>query len=169
MDGTSLTLLPQQGRSFGPVTPPLLALTITRTIFILAVGLLWKTRPALLLVTTLNLAVAIISIYATWVEPFQVGVTQAELRSPKLNGHAPLRLLHISDLHIERITTREEKVLHLVKELAPDVIVLTGDYLTLSSINNSVAQTEAHNLLTRLCDIAGPSCLRPELAHSSRR
>jgi predicted MPP superfamily phosphohydrolase len=158
VDGTSLTLLPRQGRSFGPVTPPLLALTIARTILIFTIGLLWNTWPGLLLITTLNLAIAAAAIYATWVEPFQVKVTQAKLRSPKLDGHTPLRLLHISDLHIERITAREGKLLHLVKELAPDVIVLTGDYLTLSSINNSVAQTESHDLLTRLCDIAGPSC-----------
>ena len=158
VDGISLALLPRRGRSFGPVTPSLLALTLARTTLIFAVGLLWSAWPGLLLITALNLAIIAASIYATWVEPFRVKVTQAELYSPKLNGNVSLRLLHISDLHIERITTREEKLLYLVKELSPDVIVLTGDYLTLSSIHNTVAQTAARDLLSRLCDVAGPQC-----------
>ncbi|MCP4536795.1 MAG: metallophosphoesterase [Chloroflexi bacterium] len=156
VDGISLALLPRQGRSFGPVTPSLLALTLIRTMLIFAVGLLWNVWHGLLLITVLNFAIVAASIYATWIEPFQIQVTQAELRSPKLNGHAPLRLLHISDLHVEHVTIREEKLIQLVKELAPDVIILTGDYLTLSSVHNTVAQTEAYNLLSRLCDIDGP-------------
>jgi predicted MPP superfamily phosphohydrolase len=158
IDGISLALLPRRGRSFGPVTPPLLALALIRTALTFVIGLLWNVWPGLLLTTGLNLAIVAASIYATWIEPFQVQVTRAELRSPKLNGHAPLRLLHISDLHVEHVTIREEKLIHLVKELAPDVIVLTGDYLTLSSVQNTAAQTEAHDLLSRLCGVAGPRC-----------
>ena len=157
-DGISLALLPQKGRSFGPVTPPLLALAIVRTALIFGMGLLWTSLPGLALAAALNLAILVAAIYATWVEPFRLRVTQAELRSPKLNGHTPLRLLHVSDVHVERITAREENLLRLVEELAPDVIVLTGDYLTLSSIHNTVAQTEARDLLARLCDAAGPRC-----------
>lgn len=157
-DGISLALLPRRGRSFGPVTPPLLALTLARTTLTFAVGLLWDAFPGLLLTTGLNLAISAVSIYATWIEPFRIGVTRAELRSPKLDGHTPLRLLHITDLHIERITARERELLRLVEELAPDAIVLTGDYLTLSSIHNTVSQSETHDLLARLCDTAGPRC-----------
>lgn len=157
-DGISLALLPRWGRSFGPVTPPLLALAIVRTVLTLVIGLLWKGWPGLSLTAVLNLAISVIATYATWIEPFRVGVTRAELRSSKLNGHTPLRLLHISDLHVTRITPRERQLLHLVEELTPDVIVLTGDYLTLSSIHDAVAQAEAHDLLAHLCDAAGSQC-----------
>ena len=85
-DGVSLALLPQAGRSFGPVTPPLLALAIVRTGVTLGIGLLWKTRVGLVLALGINLALLLVSIYATWVEPFRVGVTWTSLRSPKLNG-----------------------------------------------------------------------------------
>ncbi len=156
-DGTGLALLPRLGRSFGPVTPPLLALTLGRTALALAVGLLWATWPGLLLTAALYLTITAVFLYATWVEPFRIGVTQAGLRSPKLNGHTPLRLLHITDLHIERITPREQKLLRLAKELAPDIIVITGDYLNLSSVHDTVAQAEARDLLARLCENAhGP-------------
>ncbi len=158
VDGISLALLPRRGRSFGPVTPPLLALTFARATLTFAIGLFWNVWPGLFLTIGLNLAIAAVAIYATWIEPFQIQVTRTELRSPKLNGHAPLRLLHISDLHIEQITIREEKLIRHVEELAPDIIVLTGDYLTLSSIHNTTAQTEARDFLSRLCDVAGPRC-----------
>ena len=156
-DGVGLALLPRLGRSFGPVSPPLLALAFSRTAIALAVGLLWAGWPGLLLTAALNLAITAALLYATWIEPFHIGVTRAELRSPKLNGHAPLRLLHVTDLHIERITPRERELLRLVEKLAPDVIVLTGDYLNLSCVHDPQAHGEAHGLLTHLCDLArGP-------------
>lgn len=166
-DGVSLALLPRMGRSFGPVTPPLLALTLTHTAVTFVSGLLWRVIwhsargeawPGLVLTVVLNLALSAVSFYATWIEPFRVGITRAELRSTKLVGQVPLRLLHITDLHIERVTLRERRLLHLVEDLAPNIIVLTGDYLTLSSVHDADAQAEAYDLLARLCDIAGPQC-----------
>ncbi len=153
-DGTGLALLPQLGRSFGPVTPPLLALALGRTALVFAAGLLWPAWQSLLLTAVLNLGISAVFFYATWIEPFHIKVTQAELHSPKLSGCTPLRLLHITDLHIERRTPREQELLRLVEKLAPDVIILTGDYLNLSSVYDARAQAEAHDLLARLCEIA---------------
>jgi len=165
-DWVGLALLPRMGRSFGPVTPPLLALALGHTILVLAAGLLWpavrlsthaEAWPGLLLTAVLNLAISAAFFYATWIEPFRIQVTQVKLRSPKLNGHTPLRLLHITDLHVERITVREQALLRLVEELAPDVILFTGDYLNLSSIRDACAQAEVHDLLAHICETArGP-------------
>jgi len=167
-DGAGLALLPRLRRSFGAVTPPLLALSLVHTALAWAAGRGWvhpsgwdhptsATWPGLLVATVLHLAVSGAFAYATWIEPFRLGVTQARLRSAKLNGPTPLRLLHISDLHVERTTAREERLLRLVEELAPDVVVLTGDYLNLSYVYDATAQAEARDLLSRLCDVAhGP-------------
>jgi predicted MPP superfamily phosphohydrolase len=162
-DGAGLALLPRLRRSFGAVTPPLLALGLVHTVLAWAVGLCGCTHPtsatwpSLLVATALHLAVSGTFVYATWIEPFRLGVTQARLRSAKLNSPTPLRLLHISDLHVERTTAREERLLRLVEELAPDVVVLTGDYLNLSYVYDATAQAEARELLSRLCDVArGP-------------
>ncbi len=156
LDGLGLALLPHLGRSFGPVVPPLLALTLLRTGITVAGGLLWGTPLTLTAVAGVQLAIAAVSLYATWIEPFRVRVTQAELRSPKLvrrkRSEPPIRLLHISDLHVERITSRERKLLDLVEELKPDVIVLTGDYLNLSSVRDPEAQAEVRSLLNQLCE-----------------
>jgi hypothetical protein len=157
LDGLTLALLPHLGRSFGPVTPPLLALTLLRTGITVAGGLLSGTRPALLAVAVLQLIIAAASFYATWIEPFRIQVTHAELRSPKLDRSPPpvagssLRLLHISDLHVERITARERQLLDVAENLDPDLVVLTGDYLNLSSVRDPEAQVEVRDLLGELC------------------
>ncbi|MBI5200874.1 MAG: metallophosphoesterase [Elusimicrobia bacterium] len=65
--------------------------------------------------------------YATLVEPFQVGVRRVAIESPKVSG-APLRIVHLTDLHVRRWSRIEDQVLAHVKELKPDVILLTGDY-----------------------------------------
>jgi hypothetical protein len=152
VDGVGLALLPRLGRSFGAVTPPLLALTLVRTGVTLAVGLVWNTRPALVGVAAVQMAMAAAALYATWVEPFRVGVTRASLRSPKLRGSAPLRLLHVSDLHVERVTARERELLEVVEAIDPALMVLTGDYLNLSSVRDAAAQAEVRELLAALCE-----------------
>lgn len=157
VDGLALALLPRMQRSFGPVTPPLLALACVRTALTFVAGLLWASQLSLVILTGIQLAIAAASVYATWIEPFRIGVTRADLRSPKLNAEAPLRLLHITDLHVERITRRERRLLDLVERLDPDIVVLTGDYLNLSSVRDPQAQEEARALLSGLCDRArGP-------------
>ena len=153
-DWITLALLPRLGRSFGPVTPPLLGLALVRTGLSLSLGWLWAGWPGLAVDAAVNLAVTAIVIYAAWVEPFRIEVTKAALHSPKLDGFTPLRLLHISDLHVERMTPRERHLLRLVGELAPDVIVITGDYLNLSAVHDPQAQAEARALLARLCEVA---------------
>lgn len=153
-DWAALALLPRLGRSYGPVTPPLLGLALARTGLTLVIGWLWAGWSGLAVDVALNLAVAAVVVYATWIEPFRLGVTRATLRSPRLDGPAPLRLLHISDLHVERISPRERELLRLVGELAPHVVVITGDYLNLSSVHDPQAQAAARDLLERLCEAA---------------
>lgn len=157
VDGLGLALLPYTGRSFGAVTPPLLALTLLRTAISLTGGLLWGTLPGLVTVTAVQLVIAGISLYATWVEPFNVHVTEAALQSSKLHHDSTpgsrdsVRILHISDLHVEHITPRERQLLSRVEELNPDLTVLTGDYLNLSSVRDENAQADARDLLDDIC------------------
>jgi predicted MPP superfamily phosphohydrolase len=162
-DWATLALLPLLGRSFGPVTPPLLGLALVRTGLTLAIGWLWAATgralavagwPGLAVDAVLQLAITVLVIYATWIEPFHIRVTQDTLRSPKLGGRIPLRLLHLSDLHVERIAPRERDMLRLVGEISPDVVVITGDYLNLSSVYDPQAQAAARDLLARLCETA---------------
>ncbi|MGC9400576.1 MAG: metallophosphoesterase [Anaerolineae bacterium] len=149
-DRIALALLPVFRRSWGPVTPTLLGLTLVRT------GLSWfpaRLAPhdvGLALFGGLSLVLNATVTYATWVEPFRVEVTEAELRSPKYVARRPLRLLHLTDLHFEGPSPRERQVLEHVRALAPDLIVLTGDYLNLSSVYDPEAQAGARAFLAQL-------------------
>ncbi len=151
LDAITLALLPRLGRSFGPVTPSLLALTLARACLTFGAGLAWGDRPALAAVGLAQVIISSVSIYGTWIEPFRVDVTHQDLRSPKLSSDTPLRLLHISDLHVERITAREQQVLNLVEQLGPDLTILTGDYLNLSSVRDPRSHAEVRELLAGIC------------------
>ncbi len=69
--------------------------------------------------------------YARCVEPLWIEVTEHEvdLRGALADGHygSILTVLHVTDLHVVRIGRRERSVLALADEIAPDLIVLTGD------------------------------------------
>jgi predicted MPP superfamily phosphohydrolase len=142
-DGVTLALLPRLGRSFGPPQLPLLSLAALR----LALALPAWTLPVAGL---FQFGVSLAAWYACWVEPARLGLTKFTLRSPRLNGCPPLRLLHISDLHIERVTARERRLLRWVEQLAPDVIVITGDYLNISFTHDETAQRQTRQWLGRL-------------------
>jgi len=142
-DGVMLAALPRFGRSFGPPQLSLLLLTALRLALALVV---WALPVAGMIQLSLSLA----AIYACWVEPARLGLTRVTLRSPRLNACPPLRLLHISDLHIERITARERRLLRWVEQLAPDVIVITGDFVNNSYTRDATAHHQTRQLLGQL-------------------
>jgi len=130
-----LAALPRMGRSFGPAIPPSLALTSVIAALWIVTGLL---RVPLLVPALLTLALIALAVYATWIEPFRLGVTQQTLTVPGWRG-APLRLLHLSDLHLERITARERRLNALIPVYQPDVIAFTGDFINLSYNGDALA------------------------------
>jgi predicted MPP superfamily phosphohydrolase len=153
-DWLMLVTLPRFERSFGPFQLPWLSLIALRLMLVLSAALL--PRPwALPVAGLLQLAVSLTATYACWVEPTRLGVTQITLRLPRLNGCPPLRLLHISDLHVERVMARERRLLSQVRELAPDLIVFTGDYLSISYTRDPTAMRQTRELLAQLAAPAG--------------
>jgi predicted MPP superfamily phosphohydrolase len=98
----------------------------------------------------LHSSVLALEIKGMYVEPFEVRVTELNLSGPAFLPDRPLRLVHLTDLHIERITKREQKIIELVNELKPDIIVLTGDYLNTSYTYDPIAQREARSFLAQL-------------------
>ncbi|MFP4344866.1 MAG: metallophosphoesterase [Anaerolineales bacterium] len=147
-DGLTLALLPLARRSWGPVTPSLLALALLRTI--LSWLLAWLAPDLLLLYALVNTALTATVFYATWMEPVRLQVTEKECELPHGPVEHPLRLLHISDLHFEGLSPREQALLEKAESLKPDLILLTGDYLNLSSVHDPQAQEGARSLLSRL-------------------
>jgi len=141
-DWLLIAALPRAGKSFGPAKPPTLALALMRAPF--------ATLP-LPVAALAQLVGSALVVYAFWIEPHRVHITRQHLRSAKLKpGTPPLRVLHLSDLHIERLTAREYAVLQRVREMQPDAIVFSGDFLNLSNVEDPTAWEHARAFLREL-------------------
>lgn len=156
-DWLLLWWLPRAGYSFGPVGPQLLVMTTPRLLVAVPAGLLaWLLPPAAGIwlagaVALLQLAGTAVYLWGTLYEPFALGVTRITFpATPWPSGSAPLRLLHLGDLHVERLTRREARLLAQIEALAPDLIVITGDYLNLSYVDDPLARAEVRKLLEKL-------------------
>jgi predicted MPP superfamily phosphohydrolase len=148
-----LAILPRRGISFGFVQPPFLGITALRwlvSVLTAPLAASWVV-PALIALSVVQLAAWILMAYGTLVEPFRLQVTRLEIASPKLaNPAMPLRVVQLSDLHVERLTHRDHALPALVAELAPDLIVLTGDFLNTSYNSDPRALADLRALLAEL-------------------
>jgi predicted MPP superfamily phosphohydrolase len=154
-DWLLLWWLPRSGRSFGPIGPQLFVKTVPRFgAAVLAAFIGWLTGSfsvAIVSLVLLQLLGSLVYLWGTLHEPFALNMTFKNLRYPILPaGTPPLRLLHLSDLHIERLTRREStRLLELVEQARPDLIVITGDYLNLSYVDDPTARVEARKVLAQ--------------------
>jgi predicted MPP superfamily phosphohydrolase len=153
-----LASLPRWGMSYGAVQPPLLGLSLLRwALALLAVPLAvqWP-LPAMLGLATVQFLLWALMAYGTLVEPFRLKVTRLGLNSAKhTNPGEPLRIVQLSDLHVERLTCRDRALPSLVAELEPDLIVLTGDFLSTSYNDDPRALADLRVLLAQFHPPAG--------------
>jgi predicted MPP superfamily phosphohydrolase len=69
--------------------------------------------------------------YSIWVEPNQVKIHHIWIRDGSLEKILGKKVVvQLSDLHLSKIGKREQKVLEILNALKPDLILLTGDYVT---------------------------------------
>jgi len=171
--------LPRRRVSFGPILPPLLGLALIRCLVVLALAPLAQawTWPGLAAALAVQLLGSAFVAYGTLVEPFRLRVTRLEIACPALaNPGTPLRLVHLSDIHVERTTRRERDLPSLVARLEPDLIAVTGDYLNASYTDDLRASADLQALLIRLralgsvygclgtLEVDLPELMRPVLA-----
>lgn len=167
-DWLLLWWLPRSSRSFGPIGPQLYLKTIPRlgaAILVALVALVWRLAAfnPLREPSTFNFQLwlgaliflqfigTVIYLWSTLHEPFALTTTHLSIQSPGLPDHSqPFRLLHLSDLHVERLTPREAKLLELIEQAQPDLIVITGDFLNLSYVDDSTARAEVRKVLAKL-------------------
>lgn len=130
--------LPVAGRSFGPAKPPVVLLALMRLPFAFLPGVwAWAAQGL----------GSLLVVYGFWIEPHGLRVTRQVLRTHRLSSGARLRLLHLSDLHVERLSPRERRLSRLIREIEPDVIVFTGDFLSLSSVQDAKSWADVRALL----------------------
>ncbi|MEM7333469.1 MAG: metallophosphoesterase [Chloroflexota bacterium] len=150
LDAAVLLYLPWQKISFGPWKAQIVVLTVPRvlTTFILAfIALQFGFRPSFILNFGVQLLATAALIYGAVIEPHNLQLSEFVIFSDRLPLQTdPIKILQITDLHIERWTRRESKVLQIVKNVKPDVIIVTGDYVN-TSYNED---PETHALVRRL-------------------
>ncbi|MDR3577271.1 MAG: metallophosphoesterase [Anaerolineaceae bacterium] len=139
LDWLLLAMLPKAGKSYGPPKPPVVFLAVARCLAAL-----------LPLAASLPLQIigTILVIYGFWIEPHRLKVTYQKLTSPKLHNSTPLRVLHLGDLHIERVTNREITLNKWIEGLHPDLILFSGDILNLSYLKDQRAWQDARAVMS---------------------
>jgi predicted MPP superfamily phosphohydrolase len=153
LDILLLWQLPRRGISFGPVPSQVVVLWFPRLgVTLLALLLaLWRPPAGLWAMVVLQLLGTGAYVWAALVEPHRLALTVLNLTSPHLPaGAPPVRLLHLSDLHLERLTRREKRLLDLIQAARPDLIVITGDFLNLSYRRNPEAIAQVRSLLAQI-------------------
>jgi len=84
-----------------------------------------RTRPLGLFLLSLLLVLA----YAWLLEPNRLRLERVEIKDRVLAQAWPgLKIVHLSDTHIAREGSKEARLLAQIAELAPDLILLSGDY-----------------------------------------
>jgi predicted MPP superfamily phosphohydrolase len=149
-----LISLPRWGISFGPWKAQFIVLGIPRWGAALLISLLLsllglKLGWGLFLFVQLSITAAYLQ--GLILEPQRLQFTELMTFTDNLpRGTAPLRILHISDLHIERLSSREEQVLTLAEQSHPDLIVISGDYVNLSYNRDPQTLRQVGQFLSRL-------------------
>ncbi|HSJ58175.1 MAG TPA: hypothetical protein VLC95_13410, partial [Anaerolineae bacterium] len=108
-----------------------LALSLLRGLVFLAAAAVDR-WPAAVGAVLLQLLVLGLAWWGTRVEPFRLQVTHLDLADRGRPGAGRIRIVQLSDLHIERLTRRERGLPELVRGLGPDLILLPGDFLNTS-------------------------------------
>jgi len=158
MDGVWLALLPHLGISYGEVLPTLAAFVFLRACLfflwlIILAGLLIlrgsvNQVSTLWILAALNLFLLGMALDAFYVEPMRLTVGRIEVPVPGLSH--PVRIVQLTDIHMERTTRREQALPGLVASLNPDMIVITGDYLNKSFTHDAQAADDLRTLLGQL-------------------
>ncbi len=160
-DALLLWSLPRLGISFGPVQGPLVVFTLGRhgLALVLALAFALVTTPQVWEVgslVALQLALTACSLWGHLVEPFAVRVVRVRapiLEPSPVGSREPprtARIVLLTDLHVERLTRRERRVLRLVDDLAPDLVLFGGDLLNLSYVQDARALADARVFMEAL-------------------
>lgn len=153
-DGVLFARLPQRGLSYGNWKTQAFFLSMPRlaAAFVLPfLALLTDGPVALGLLLLCQVVGAAAFTWGAVHEPFRLTVSHLTITTPHLAADAPpIRLLHLSDFHVERLTRRENEVLAHIQQLQPDLIVISGDFLNLSYVHDATARAEVQKLLRQI-------------------
>lgn len=140
-DWLLLLALPRFRLSDGPANGPALLLAILRAPFA------WLPNPWSIPV---QMAGTLLLIYGFAIEPNWVELTHQRLLTPRWGSRRILRLLHFGDLHLESVSHRERRLVAIARAAAPDLILISGDFLSYSNVRDRRAWELVRGVLEQL-------------------
>lgn len=153
-DALTFASLPQRGLSYGNWKTQTFFVGVPRLAAAAGLGILAWLMSGLVALPVLVLGQMVGAAALWWgttQEPFRLTVSQLHIKTDRLPAAStPIRLLHLSDFHVERLTHREDEVLAQIKQLQPDLIVISGDFLNLSYVHDPYARAEVQKLLKQI-------------------
>lgn len=141
-----LALLPKLKVSFGPPTLPMLFLAIFRFPFMVIFRL-----PVAL---GFQIAGTLMVIYGFVIEPQYPKVSNYKVGKSVSGAGGVIKIVHLSDLHMEYLTQAEERAIAAINALQPDLILFTGDFFNLSHRRDEVTNQDIVHFFNRI----GGSC-----------
>jgi len=114
-------------------------LLLLRSIFI------WLPYPINLF---LQLMGTLLVIYGFIIEPSTIRITKINKSMDKANSK--LHFIHLADVHLEKFSVREGKILKIINDLNPDFILFTGDFLSLSHNRDPDSINQVINLFNQI-------------------
>ncbi len=156
IDAFWLLSLSRWGISYGPPLPVWVIFTILRSAS-LALCMLLFPKTALsrypylnlryLSFFGINLSLLVFAVYGFCIEPFHLTQTSITVKVPGLER--PVRIVQLSDIHVEYLTRREEELPGFIERLQPDFIVMTGDYTSEEFTNDEETDNHLRTLVNR--------------------
>jgi predicted MPP superfamily phosphohydrolase len=162
VDFVWLRSLPSLGISYGSGNPTFILFSILRVgFFVLCVSLQFVLRQVEVNILHLSLWSSIVpnllllgfGIYGFCIEPFELTETHIEIQVPGLSH--PVRIIQLSDIHVEHTTKREQSLPEFVESLHPDMIVITGDLINESYVNNPQTIEDLRELVGKFYALLG--------------
>lgn len=89
--------------------------------------------------------IAILGLYALFVEPFQLRIKEWNVASKSWQGNSELKIVLLADIHAGKPWMTPERIEKIVKQtnnLSPDIILLLGDYVATHPFKISVPPQE---------------------------
>lgn len=152
-----LRLLPRLGISYGSGDLTALMLSFVRVgIFLFWIFLQFILRNArsriphfsLWSFLAINVLFLAVCIYGFCFEPFHLTSSHFEIQVKGLNH--PVRIVQLSDIHVERTTNREKALPSFIEKQHPDMIVITGDLISEEYVNHPYAIKGLRDFLSNL-------------------
>jgi hypothetical protein len=134
-----ILILPFLKISYGSYKSQVFLLLLFRSIFI------WLPYPINLF---LQLMGTLLVIYGFIIEPSTIRITKINKSMDKANSK--LHFIHLADVHLEKFSVREGKILKVIKDLNPDFILFTGDFLSLSHNRDPDSINQVINLFNQI-------------------